>query len=615
MTRAVNQSEKTGAADLIERSWRQARATLLAERRPEGYWLGELSASALATATAVSAFSAVDSERFSQAIARGVSWLKRSQNADGGWGDSPESPSNLSTTMLVEAALRLSKAARAGDETARGMRKYLRKTGGESGEERARRLTALYGDDRSFAAPILANCALASSGQTASEDMQTQIQWSQVGALPFELARLPRALLGILRLQVVSYALPALIAIGQLVHAKNPSRNPLIRLARNAAVEPTLRLLEKIQPESGGFLEAVPLTAFTVMSLAACGRSESPVVKKGIEFLENSARPDGSWPIDSNLSNWLTSLSVQALSAGNCEPDGTLNETLWWLLRNQRRTRHPYTGSKPGGWGWTHLSGCVPDADDTAGTLLALAELGEPENSKAASSGLRWLLDLQNGDGGWPTFCRGWGKLAFDRSAPDLTAHALRALWAWRRVIGAGELRRAVSRGIQYLERAQRADGAWTPLWFGSQHTRDRSNGVFGTARVLAAWRDLGRREAAHARRGVAFLLSAQNGDGAWGAEAGAPPTVEETACAVEALSGWIDDEKVRAAAHRGAHYLARRMNGENSLAPSPIGLYFALLWYSERLYPLVWTVGALGRLVKESNHFQVKEHAHNPGR
>jgi squalene-hopene/tetraprenyl-beta-curcumene cyclase len=39
-------------------------------------------------------------------------------------------------------------------------------------------------------------------------------------------------------------------------------------------------------------------------------------------------------------------------------------------------------------------------------------------------------LGLQNRDGGIPTFCRGWG--AFDRSSPDITAHALRARAAWR---------------------------------------------------------------------------------------------------------------------------------------------------------------------------------------
>jgi len=30
---------------------------------------------------------------------------------------------------------------------------------------------------------------------------------------------------------------------------------------------------------------------------------------------------------------------------------------------------------------------------------------------------------------------------------------------------------------------------------------------------------------------------------------------------------------------------------------PSPIGFYFAKLWYYERLYPLIWTVSAMGRV------------------
>ena len=37
---------------------------------------------------------------------------------------------------------------------------------------------------------------------------------------------------------------------------------------------------------------------------------------------------------------------------------------------------HPLTGAEPGGWGWTDLSGAVPDADDTAAALLALAAVG-----------------------------------------------------------------------------------------------------------------------------------------------------------------------------------------------------------------------------------------------
>ena len=108
-----------------------------------------------------------------------------------------------------------------------------------------------------------------------------------------------------------------------------------------------------------------------------------------------------------------------------------------WLLACQHRQVHPFTGAAPGGWGWTDLSGAVPDADDTPGALLALAAWRDAPSCSAAdraridaaaAAGIGWLLDLQNRDGGWPTFCRGWGQLPFDRSGADLTAHALRAL-------------------------------------------------------------------------------------------------------------------------------------------------------------------------------------------
>jgi len=113
-----------------------------------------------------------------------------------------------------------------------------------------------------------------------------------------------------LRLPVVSYALPALIAIGLVRHEHRPSRNPVAVLARRLARRRALLLLEKIQPSSGGYLEATPLTSFVVMSLIGAGLDDHPVVTRGIEFLVRSARPDGSWPIDTNLATWVTTLSV-----------------------------------------------------------------------------------------------------------------------------------------------------------------------------------------------------------------------------------------------------------------------------------------------------------------
>ena len=313
--------------------------------------------------------------------------------------------------------------------------------------------------------------------------------------LPFELAALPHQLFGALRLPVVSYALPALIAIGQAIHHHAPTRNPLARWIRGATREKTLRVLEAIQPPNGGFLEATPLTSFVTMALASCGLAEHPVAQKGVEFLRASAREDGSWAIDTNLATWVTTLAIKALPAGSFSPEQklTLRE---WLLGQQYRREHPYTHAAPGGWAWTDLPGGVPDADDTAGALLALLALGavDSEIEHAGRAGVRWLLDLQNRDGGIPTFCRGWGALPFDRSAPDLTAHTLRAWSAWLPQLDARtktRTLRAIARGLTFLAKTQRSDGAWLPLWFGNEHAPDDENPVHGTAHVIVALREL----------------------------------------------------------------------------------------------------------------------------
>jgi squalene-hopene/tetraprenyl-beta-curcumene cyclase len=60
----------------------------------------------------------------------------------------------------------------------------------------------------------------------------------------------------------------------------------------------------------------------------------------------------------------------------------------------------------------------------------------------------------------------------------------------------------------------------------------------------------------------------------------------------VEALAG---TEHV-GATDRGAAWLVDRVESGAWREPAPIGFYFAKLWYYERLYPLIWTVGALGK-------------------
>jgi squalene-hopene/tetraprenyl-beta-curcumene cyclase len=553
----------------IRAAYLVARDALLAERVPAGHWVGELSTSALSTATAVMALHVSNPFEHRELIDGGIRWLEDHQNADGGWGDTVESFSNLSTTMLVRSAFRMVGEKEHGETIAR-VEDYLTSKAGKLPERRAAAIRARYGKDHTFSVPILMTCALAKL-----------VSWDEVPRLPFELACLPQSWYRFARMPVVSYALPALIAIGQCVHHHKRSRNPVRNVVRRLARSRSLKVLRRIQPTTGGYLEATPLTSFVVLALSSIRRRrsepESQVLSEGVRFIVNSVRPDGSWPIDTNLATWVTTLSVNALAAADDIASlDTRDQVLEWLLKQQYKERHPYTGAEPGGWAWTDLAGGVPDCDDTPGALLAIRALSASDSDAA----LKWMRDLQNHDGGFPTFCRGWGVLPFDRSGSDLTAHALRA-------IGKDD------KALVYLAKQQRADGSWLPLWFGNQHAPDDINPVYGTARVLAAYRDLKLNETPECRRGVEFLLSAQNADGGWGGAKDCPSSVEETALAVEVLHGLANGEAVQ----KGVAWLVDAVESGRFRDPSPIGFYFAKLWYFEKLYPLIFTVAALGRV------------------
>ena len=92
--------------DRLESAYQTALAALLAERTPEGYWVGELSTSALSTAVAVSALALVQKGTaahgsFDALIAGGLKWLAVHQNTDGGWGGRAGTPSSIEETALA----------------------------------------------------------------------------------------------------------------------------------------------------------------------------------------------------------------------------------------------------------------------------------------------------------------------------------------------------------------------------------------------------------------------------------------------------------------------------------------------------------------------------------
>lgn len=628
------------------------RGELIAARGEAAHWTGALSPSALSTATAVSALAIVrrggSDASLDTLISRGVHYLLDAQRNDGGFGDTDRSHSNIATTMLAMAALRL------GGEhpnpviaaTIQRAQAYVDRAGGIPALRRR------YGTDKTFVIPILTNCALAG-----------MVPWREVQALPFEAAAVPQSLYRRVRMPVVSYAIPALVAIGQARFFHAPPRNPLLAVIRRRLVGRTLDVLLRMQPASGGYLEATPLTSFVLMSLASTGRAAHPVSQQAVRFLRESVLEDGSWPIDTNLATWVTSLSVHALA---CDPedDGAWadEKLLEWLLSCQHSERHPFTGAEPGGWGWTDLSGAVPDGDDTPAGILALAQLlkspaRSPKSREriaaATEAGVGWLLQLQNRDGGWPTFCRGWGRLPFDRSSTDLTAHALRAF----RSLGEGPRpTRAMARGWRFLQKSQLADGSWLPLWFGNQDNVDDRNPVYGTGRVLLGLAASEPQQLAAGIRGADYLVRTQNADGGWGGgvsrthwlypdqehsptqtkspaqtksptDSTAPAgtvcvtsSIEETAIALEGLASFVlatggvqgfyagssevgtdggGESGYRSAIIRAVMFLTRAVREDRHHNPWPIGFYFAKLWYHERLYPTLFATAALGTAIR----------------
>jgi squalene-hopene/tetraprenyl-beta-curcumene cyclase len=288
------------------------------------------------------------------------------------------------------------------------------------------------------------------------------------------------------------------------------------------------------------------------------------------------------------------------------------------------------------------LEGALPNTDDTAAALLALAawrtrypQLKQHRLQLAALGGVQWLLEMQNGDGGWPNFCRGWSVVAADASACDLTAQAVRALAAWQRIWTferpatpwpspstpalEDRIQAAIELGLRFLERQQRNDGSFVPLRFGNQYQPDGYNLVYGTAVVLTACAERGMLESEMAHRAARWLLGVQHANGGWGPPRTSPATslsniyrtsssraedalahlcsVEETALAVSALWPLAGTNQLYTrAVQNGLKWLGEAVEQGRLRQPNPVGLRFGRLWQCERLYPLVFATRALGQ-------------------
>ncbi|GBQ71369.1 squalene-hopene cyclase [Ameyamaea chiangmaiensis NBRC 103196] len=173
---------------------------------------------------------------------------------------------------------------------------------------------------------------------------------------------------------------------------------------------------------------------------------------------------------------------------------------------------------EPGGWAFQYGNDYYPDVDDTAVVGMMLHREGNPDSAEAIDRARRWIIGMQSTNGGWGAFdidndldllnhipFSDHGAL-LDPPTADVTARCISFLAQ----LGHPEDRPVIERGIDYLRREQEAEGSWFGRW--------GTNYIYGTWSVLCAYNAAG---VAHddpsVRRAVAWLRSVQREDGGWG--------------------------------------------------------------------------------------------------
>ena len=222
------------------------------------------------------------------------------------------------------------------------------------------------------------------------------------------------------------------------------------------------------------------------------------VVREGVEFLVASVRPDGSWPIDTNLSTWVTTLAStpwRRPATWTRSTGRTSCVTGCWA--SSTKERHPYTGADPGGWALDASARGVPTATTRRGRCSRSMHLDRSANGAVAVA--RLALDASElgcrdfrtaTAAGRPSAAAG-ARLPFDRSGADLTAHA----FAHSGVRGSETLGSYESASPRpALPRPPAAPRRLLAAAVVRQPARPRRRSTRPTAprRVLAAYRDLG---------------------------------------------------------------------------------------------------------------------------
>ncbi len=366
---------------------------------------------------------------------------------------------------------------------------------------------------------------------------------------------------------------------------------------------------------------------------------------------------------------WDTAIAVRALAASGVQPDNpAMCEAIGWLLDRQIKRRGDWTetvNAEPGGWAFEYANDFYPDNDDTAMVLMALqtqfsgqlatrgalppqlrladtshhsgadipvcrgrcstsgrqeclphqpVELPAEDRQRlsqlddtlsAINLGLRWVLAMQNRDGGWGAFDRNNNReflchvpfadhnAMIDPSTPDLAGRVLEALGQ----LGHRRGEPAVDRAVAYVRRQQNSDGSWFGRW--------GVNYIYGTWQAITGLAAVGVPSDDPAIvRAADWLVAHQQACGGWGESADSyesphlrgqgTPTASQTAWAILGLLAAGMER--HPAVIRGIRYLTLMQNDDGTWDEAEFtGTGFPRVFYLRyHYYPIYFPLLAL---------------------
>ncbi|MEU2432439.1 prenyltransferase/squalene oxidase repeat-containing protein [Streptomyces sp. NPDC007861] len=223
----------------------------------------------------------------------------------------------------------------------------------------------------------------------------------------------------------------------------------------------------------------------------------TPLIRDAIDQVLAFQRKDGGIPNIPDQDVFCTAIAGLAL-------EGT---TPWEPLRTRMAEYLIGEQQSDGGWGFSE-GVRQTDVDDTSVCMEFLHSTAPRGHTAVADRAIRYLLRIQNGDGGFPTWIRGAD------SEPAMTAAALNALPPVHR----GPAGAAVA----FLRRSRLPNGAFAPGW-----SRSNANALFRAA-LGCRRHPLGGDELLHGC--VDYIMRTANPDGGWGQQPGEPSDAISTA-------------------------------------------------------------------------------------